>query len=175
MPGPRRILAPIKSFATRVCEGQGSDDPFSPGRCRPAGTLRLPLVLLWPWPGVIGAHAAHTRPTRWRRLTALAGRHQVPGCGRGDRCGPGERAGRLAGMAVQATGLDNRGTGPVRAVRRAAGGLRAAGGDAAVMAEQATSELAGLLRQLRAEAQLTQAELAKAAGLSPRAVSDLER
>jgi predicted ATPase/DNA-binding CsgD family transcriptional regulator/transcriptional regulator with XRE-family HTH domain len=43
------------------------------------------------------------------------------------------------------------------------------------MAEQATSELAGLLRQLRAEAQLTQQELAKAAGLSPRAVSDLER
>ena len=43
------------------------------------------------------------------------------------------------------------------------------------MAEQATSELAGLLRQLRAGAQLTQQELAKAAGLSPRSVSDLER
>ena len=43
------------------------------------------------------------------------------------------------------------------------------------MAEQATSGLAGLLRQLRAGAQLTQAELAKAAGVSPRAVSDLER
>ncbi|HEV2256764.1 MAG TPA: helix-turn-helix transcriptional regulator [Streptosporangiaceae bacterium] len=43
------------------------------------------------------------------------------------------------------------------------------------MAEQATSEFAGLLRQLRAGAQLTQQELAKAAGLSPRAVSDLER
>jgi predicted ATPase/DNA-binding CsgD family transcriptional regulator/DNA-binding XRE family transcriptional regulator len=43
------------------------------------------------------------------------------------------------------------------------------------MAEQATSELAGLLRQLRAGARLTQAELAKAAGLSPRSVSDLER
>ena len=43
------------------------------------------------------------------------------------------------------------------------------------MAEQATSELAGLLRQLRAGAGLTQQELAKAAGLSPRAVSDLER
>ena len=37
---------------------------FSPARCRPAGPLRLPLVLLWPWPGVIGARAAHTRPTR---------------------------------------------------------------------------------------------------------------
>jgi predicted ATPase/DNA-binding CsgD family transcriptional regulator/DNA-binding XRE family transcriptional regulator len=43
------------------------------------------------------------------------------------------------------------------------------------MAEQATSELAGLLRQLRAEAGLTQQELAKAAGVSPRSVSDLER
>ncbi len=43
------------------------------------------------------------------------------------------------------------------------------------MAEQATSEFAGLLRQLRAGAQLTQQELAKAAGVSPRAVSDLER
>ena len=49
------------------------------------------------------------------------------------------------------------------------------GGDAAVMAEQASLGLAGLLRQLRAEARLTQQELAKAAGVSPRAVSDLER
>jgi predicted ATPase/DNA-binding CsgD family transcriptional regulator/transcriptional regulator with XRE-family HTH domain len=43
------------------------------------------------------------------------------------------------------------------------------------MAEQANSGFAGLLRQLRAGAQLTQQELAKAAGVSPRAVSDLER
>jgi tetratricopeptide (TPR) repeat protein/transcriptional regulator with XRE-family HTH domain len=34
---------------------------------------------------------------------------------------------------------------------------------------------AGLLRRLRADARLTQAELAEAAGLSPRSVSDLER
>ena len=34
---------------------------------------------------------------------------------------------------------------------------------------------AGLLRQLRAEAKLTQEELAQTAGLSPRSVSDLER
>ena len=34
---------------------------------------------------------------------------------------------------------------------------------------------AGLLRQLRTEAKLTQEELAEAAGLSPRSVSDLER
>src|SRR5215469_17237989 len=34
---------------------------------------------------------------------------------------------------------------------------------------------AGLLRQFRTEARLTQEELADAAGLSPRSVSDLER
>jgi tetratricopeptide (TPR) repeat protein/transcriptional regulator with XRE-family HTH domain len=43
------------------------------------------------------------------------------------------------------------------------------------VAEQPRLGLAGLLRQLRAEAGLTQEELAEAAGLSPRSVSDLER
>ena len=43
------------------------------------------------------------------------------------------------------------------------------------MAEQPVPGFAGLLRQLRAEAQLTQEELAEAARLSPRSVSDLER
>ncbi len=43
------------------------------------------------------------------------------------------------------------------------------------MAEQPALSFAGLLRQLRAEAALTQEELAEAAGLSPRSVSDLER
>ena len=43
------------------------------------------------------------------------------------------------------------------------------------MAEQAILGFAGLLRQLRAEARLTQQELAKAAGVSLRSVSDLER
>jgi transcriptional regulator with XRE-family HTH domain len=43
------------------------------------------------------------------------------------------------------------------------------------MSEQPAIEYAGLLRQLRAEAGLTQEELATAAGLSPRTVSDLER
>jgi hypothetical protein len=66
-------------------------------------------------------------------------------------------------MAVRAPGLDNRGTSPVRAVLIAAAGLRAVGGDAAVMTEQAIVGFAGLLRQLRAGAQLTQQELAKAA------------
>jgi tetratricopeptide (TPR) repeat protein/transcriptional regulator with XRE-family HTH domain len=43
------------------------------------------------------------------------------------------------------------------------------------VAEQPGLEFAGLLRQLRARAQLTQEELAEAASLSPRSVSDLER
>ena len=43
------------------------------------------------------------------------------------------------------------------------------------MAEQSVLEFAGVLRQLRAEARLTQEELAEAAGVSPRSVSDLER
>ena len=43
------------------------------------------------------------------------------------------------------------------------------------MAEQPALGFAGLLRQLRVRAKLTQEELAEAAGLSPRSVSDLER
>ena len=43
------------------------------------------------------------------------------------------------------------------------------------MAEQAAPGFGGLLRQLRADAGLTQEELAEAASLSPRSVSDLER
>ena len=43
------------------------------------------------------------------------------------------------------------------------------------MAEQPALSFAGLLRQLRAEAKLTQEELAEVAGLSPRSISDLER
>jgi hypothetical protein len=41
--------------------------------------------------------------------------------------------------------------------------------------EEPALTFAGLLQQLRAEARLTQGELAEAAGLSPRSVSDLER
>jgi tetratricopeptide (TPR) repeat protein/transcriptional regulator with XRE-family HTH domain len=44
-----------------------------------------------------------------------------------------------------------------------------------VSAEQSGRGFAGLLRRLRAEAGLTQEELAEAASLSPRSVSDLER
>ena len=43
------------------------------------------------------------------------------------------------------------------------------------MADQQALSFAGLLRQLRAEARLTQEELAQAAGVGTRSVSDLER
>ena len=43
------------------------------------------------------------------------------------------------------------------------------------MSEQPGIQYAELLRQLRAEGGLTQEELAAAAGISPRTVSDLER
>jgi tetratricopeptide (TPR) repeat protein/transcriptional regulator with XRE-family HTH domain len=62
--------------------------------------------------------------------------------------------------------------GLARAGPVAAGGLREA---LATVAEQPGLGFAGLLRQLRDRARLTQEELAEAAGLSPRSVSDLER
>jgi tetratricopeptide (TPR) repeat protein/transcriptional regulator with XRE-family HTH domain len=43
------------------------------------------------------------------------------------------------------------------------------------VAEEPALSFAGLLRRMRGEARLTQEELAEAAGLSPRSVSDLER
>jgi DNA-binding CsgD family transcriptional regulator/transcriptional regulator with XRE-family HTH domain len=47
--------------------------------------------------------------------------------------------------------------------------------EASAVVEQPSLSFAVLLRQLRSEAKLTQEELAEAAGLSPRAISDLER
>jgi transcriptional regulator with XRE-family HTH domain len=47
--------------------------------------------------------------------------------------------------------------------------------DAESATEQPALSFAALLRQLRAGAKLTQEELAEAASLSPRSVSDLER
>jgi transcriptional regulator with XRE-family HTH domain len=44
-----------------------------------------------------------------------------------------------------------------------------------VVGEQSALSFAGLLRQLRAEARLTQEDLAQAAGVGTRSVSDLER
>src|SRR5262249_38321528 len=58
---------------------------------------------------------------------------------------------------------------PVRVA--AVGGWEGAG----AVAGQSELSFAGLLRQLRAEARLTQEELAEAATVSPRSVSDLER
>ena len=48
-------------------------------------------------------------------------------------------------------------------------------GGTAMVTEQSALSFAGLLRRLRAEAKLTQEELAAAAGVSPRSVSNLER
>jgi WD40 repeat protein/transcriptional regulator with XRE-family HTH domain len=69
----------------------------------------------------------------------------------------------------------NLGVDPANAVPggRAAGSGPAEGMPA--MAERSVLEFAGLLRQLRSEAALTQEELADAAGISARSVSDLER
>jgi transcriptional regulator with XRE-family HTH domain len=57
------------------------------------------------------------------------------------------------------------------------GGVRAEVLPAGVRAvrEQPALSFAGLLRQLRTEARLTQEELAEAASLSPRSISDIER
>ena len=44
-----------------------------------------------------------------------------------------------------------------------------------IMEQQPALGFAGLLRRLRGEAKLTQEELAQAAGISARSVSDLER
>ena len=64
-----------------------------------------------------------------------------------------------------------RGVGPARRAGRQGCGPGGVSG----MAEPAALSFGGLLRQLRAEANLTQEELAEAAQLSPRSVSDLER
>jgi len=64
---------------------------------------------------------------------------------------------------------------PVSRPRRVRAAGRGWPGTVRPVAEQAVPGFGGLLRQLRAEAGLTQEELAGAAGLSPRSVSDLER
>jgi len=64
------------------------------------------------------------------------------------------------------------GVGPARAGPVSADGVARGVG---AVAEQPGLGFAGLLRRLRAEARLTQEQLAEAASLSPRSVSDLER
>jgi len=104
---------PIQGFATRVCAGQGSDDPFSSGRSRSAGTLRLPVGSGMAVAGVITTRAAHRRLTgsrldgiRWGmnkvpgqdcRPRAAVAACPVPGAGLGGSYVPGERAGRGSG------------------------------------------------------------------------------
>ena len=83
------------------------------------------------------------------------------------RAGPQETHGiRLGRRAVSGPGPRG------RRARAAAGWCE---GARWAVAEQAAPGFGGLLRQLRADAGLTQEELAEAARLSPRTVSDLER
>jgi len=74
---------------------------------------------------------------------------------------PAVRAGVLLARVLCAFSVRSGGCGLARGVE--------------AVAEQPGLSFAGLLRQLRAEAKLTQEELAEAASLSPRSVSDLER
>ena len=72
-------------------------------------------------------------------------------------------------------GPDNLGPYPSRRAGIARIGARICGVADRIMEQQPALEFAGLLRRLRGEAKLTQEELAQAAGISSRSVSDLER
>jgi tetratricopeptide (TPR) repeat protein/transcriptional regulator with XRE-family HTH domain len=85
--------------------------------------------------------------------------------------GLGGRAGRTSGLARVTGSAYAVCVAPVRAGPVTTGVCTGA----VAVAEQPGLRFAELLRQLRAEAGLTQEELAEAAGLSPRSVSDLER
>src|SRR6516225_6368100 len=92
-------------------------------------------------------------------------------------CGGGLAAVPAGGWPIRACGGGGGDGGGVPVLRivgaeRCGGAL---GRVAGAVAEQPALSFAGLLRQLRAEARLTQEELAEAAKLSPRSVSDLER
>ena len=80
----------------------------------------------------------------------------------------------LAWAAGDGGGGWGRGTVGARSIPPGAGAAAEGSEGRGAVAEPALS-FAGLLRQLRAEAPLTQEELAEVAGLSPRSVSDLER
>src|SRR5437763_361875 len=108
------------------------------------------------------------RPGRQPEMPSLL-RRQVPAGGRAGSARVGPGAGRWrasAGRRRVAAGSLHIGEGGV--------GRRACERRWAV-AEQPGLSFAGLLRQLRTEAELTQEELAEAATLSSRSVSDLER
>jgi tetratricopeptide (TPR) repeat protein/transcriptional regulator with XRE-family HTH domain len=84
---------------------------------------------------------------------------------------PGGRAGRTGGLARVTGSAYAVCVAPVRAGPVTTGVCAGA----VAVTEQPGLGFAELLRQLRAEAGLTQEELAEVAGLSPRSVSDLER
>ena len=126
---------------------------------------------------------AHTtihmnRPAR-PHVTAVAARCGTGGAGRGASLAPAARwpsPARLAGP-VLADWLGSPGPRRLWACAAgsrpvSAGGLREAAG---AVAEQPGLGFAELLRQLRADARLTQEEQAEAAGVSSRSVSDRER
>ena len=126
---------------------------------------------------------AHTtihmnRPAR-PHVTAVAARCGTGGAGRGASLAPAARwpsPARQPGRCWR-TGWDRRvrvgfGRGAAGSRPVSAGGLREAAG---AVAEQPGLGFAELLRQLRAEARLTQEEQAEAAGVSSRSVSDRER
>ena len=133
--------------------GRGLVPPSRPAggfttRNGPRNRPRKPLA-----PGRAGdrrwARARIARPQRgWARLAGQLGWRGV--------AGPAYCVGEGRACA-----------GPVAAGRAVRG--------AGVMADQQALSFAGLLRQLRAEARLTQEELAQAAGVGTRSVSDLER
>src|SRR5262249_10109419 len=101
-------------------------------------------------PGASGQVAARRRSVVARGRFAMTGQAQQPG------------AETLAGPE-QLPHLPPARTGPLTAP------------DGVAVAEQPVLSFGGLLRQLRTQARLTQEELAEAARLSPRSVSDLER
>src|SRR5262249_13786341 len=116
------------------------------------------------------------------RLDAAATAAARRGVGRG-RPGTLRRAGRHQTSSLRWPGLASTGGwgggAGLRGLERGwvgAGGWRGRGFEVvSAVAEQPGLGFAGLLRQLRAEAKLTQEELAEAAGLSARSVSDWER
>jgi transcriptional regulator with XRE-family HTH domain len=99
----------------------------------------------------------------WRARAAVCQRRPLSGW----QAGPGAGGAGWGDRVCVGFGRGSCRAGPVAAGGVCKGRLAAA--------EQPDLGFADLLRQLRAEARLTQEELAEAAGLSPRAVSDLER
>src|SRR5580698_3136970 len=101
----------------------------------------------------------------------------LPAVERACGCTPLSPAGRAVTIRSRAQDAHRIGLPESRtcAVTRRAGGGRARGGTIGRVAEQGELGFGGLLRRLRDDAGLTQDELAEAAQVSQRAISDLER